>query len=736
MLTRHQWIALAIALSGTLACASLTWLQWNIIQMRREVEIEEQVHSRWDVVNVELKRAEDLQDTVAAFVEATNDVGREQFEMFAASLPPVNFRAISYAAYVPAAKRAEFERRLGTDNPPALRIWEHGPDGQPRAAAERDAYLPVTYIFPASGNRGAVGFDLLSESRREHAIRAAIRTGKTVRTDPLRLVQDPERWAFIVYKPVYARRGPSGAVAANPPELIGVVGAVYQFGALLEEAVKQRKTAKHQIALFDTSAPSFPVHVHYSEPTAYRRADLERPLTAVAAMPGARVVSAPAMQNELSAVFFADDASNAWWHQINVTIYATLVVGLLLTAALVRNHVRAHRLSLQLVKATEDGRIRKEEAERASVAKSRLLAYASHDLRQPLHAMELFVAHLKERPLEYETAKLVGNVDDCVQALGELLDALLDLSRLESGAIQPVLQATPVAELWKRLHDVFAETASVKNLELRFRPTPLWVMTDRRLLHRIMLNLVSNAVRYTSTGGVLVACRRAGNHARLQVWDTGRGIAAKDREEVFKEFVQLDSHDSHPTRGLGLGLSIVERTARLLGHRLGMRTVPGRGSCFSVDVPIAEPVAATAAAAETPALTERESFTGFTVLVVEDDLLARRALADLLRSWRCSVIEVSTAEEAQKALGEGCRPDLVACDYQLPNHANGIDVIARVRAILGSEIPAFIVTGDTSNDVTAAAEAAGLLLLQKPFKAARLRRVLDLLLRARHATRD
>jgi CheY-like chemotaxis protein len=350
--------------------------------------------------------------------------------------------------------------------------------------------------------------------------------------------------------------------------------------------------------------------------------------------------------------------------------------------------------------------------------------------------MELFVAHLKERPLEYGTAKIVGNVDDCVQALGELLDALLDLARLESGSIQPVLQATPVAELWKRLHGVFAEMASAKNLELRFHPTRLWVRTDPRLLHRIMLNLVSNAIRYTRTGGVLVACRRAGNHARLEVWDTGYGIAAEDLEEVFHEFVQLDNRDDHSKKGLGLGLSIVERTARLLDHRLRVRSVPGRGSCFSLNVPIADPAAATAPAAEAPIPSDRDGFAGSTVLVVEDDALARRALVDLLRSWRCFVREASTAEEAQQSLADGCRPDLIASDYRLSDRASGIDVIARIRATLGREVPAFIVSGDMGADVVAAAKAAGLLLLRKPVKAARLRRVLDLLLRSCRAIRD
>ena len=383
-------------------------------------------------------------------------------------------------------------------------------------------------------------------------------------------------------------------------------------------------------------------------------------------------------------------------------------------------------LERRVEEATAELRAKKEESEAATLAKSRVLAYASHDLRQPLHALELFVSHLRQLPLNYESARIVSNVDSCAQTLGVLLDGLLDLSRLDSGLIQPAPQAVPVSVLWERLHDAFAETAADKRLELRFRPSPLWLLTDVQLMNQILLNLVSNAIRYTRTGGVLIACRRAGKHARIQVWDTGVGISPEHQEEIFKEFVQLDNPERDRTKGLGLGLAIVERAARVLGHRLGMRSVPGRGSCFSLDVPIADAV--TFAPAKTPSTVDSFSFAGFTVLVVEDDSMARRALVDLLRSWDCVVVEAGTADDAQRLLAEGCRPDVIASDFQLPNRQSGIDLVGLARAILGTDVAAFIISGDTRAEVMVGAKAAGLPLLHKPVQAARLRRMLQLLL--------
>jgi signal transduction histidine kinase/CheY-like chemotaxis protein len=385
------------------------------------------------------------------------------------------------------------------------------------------------------------------------------------------------------------------------------------------------------------------------------------------------------------------------------------------------------QLERRVEQATAGLRAKKEESEAATLAKSRLLSYASHDLRQPLHALQLFVAHLTQLPLNYETARIVSDVEGSVGMLTELLDGLLDLSRLDSGLIQPTPQPVPVSALWQRVQGEFAEYAAAKQLELRFRASPLWIVTDIQLLHRILLNLVSNAIRYTSRGGVLVTCRRAGEHARLQVWDTGAGISPEHRPEIFKEFVQFENSQNDDSKGLGLGLAIVERSAQILGHRLRVRSTPGRGSCFSVDVPIADAVMLVTVPAEDPSVTDRFSFAAFIALVVEDDAPARRALVDLLRSWGCVVLEARTAEDAQQLLANGCRPDVIASDFRLPGGQNGIDLVRLARNALGYDVAAFVISGDTHSEVMVAATAAGLPLLHKPVQPARLRRLLHLL---------
>ena len=248
-------------------------------------------------------------------------------------------------------------------------------------------------------------------------------------------------------------------------------------------------------------------------------------------------------------------------------------------------------LEQRIATATQALREKKEEAETATRAKSRFLAAASHDLRQPMHALGLFVARLAQLPHDAPTTHLIGNLDASVQALQELLDGLLDVSRLEAQAVQVQLRPFPLADLFEQLRASLALTAQQKGLRLRVRPTQVWVLSDSALLHRVLLNLLSNALRYTQTGGVLLACRSGadGQHVRIEVWDSGIGIAPEHQSAVFKEFYQIGNSERDRNKGQGLGLSIVERSAQLLGYPLQMRSSLGRGTRFSLCVPVAPP---------------------------------------------------------------------------------------------------------------------------------------------------
>ncbi len=712
MLARHRWITATIALSGALASVSLAWLQWNIIDLQRELAVNEEIRSTWDAVRSEIERAEDLQDTVVAFFEATENVGREQFEAFAASLPPVNFQAISFAAYVPAAEREAFERSTGADTELASRIWEQGSEGRPSTAADRDAYLPVKYLYPAAGNQQALGFDLLSEPRRRRALLEAIRTGTTVRTDPIRLVQDPEHWAFLVFKPVYARSRHVAVFDASPPRPVGIVSAVYVFGSLLEAAVKHREISEQQIALFDSAEPSFPVFLHFPVSSAHDRRDLERPMKIVASLPGARSVSTVAMHHELSAVFFTQDSAATWWKEINATIFATLMFGLFLTAGLVWHHDRAYRLTVRLRKATEDGRLLKEEAEKASIAKSRVLAAASHDLRQPVQAAALFIDSLKHSQLDERQQRTVDYLDQSVSSVRDLLNGLLDISKLDAGAVSPRLETFGVHKLLAGIEREFASQALEKGLHIKvhYPRQDILVKSDPNLVVTILRNLVSNAVTYTQRGGILVGARRHADHVTLQVWDTGIGIHEDHLEPIDEEFYQIDNPHRDRSKGFGIGLAIARRAAALLDCRLTCVSRLGRGTRFEFVLPydhdgIVEAAPVVSAAADV--------LPGKRLVVVEDDILVAESLASWLEEGGGFVSRYVSAEEAladEGAVGADC----YISDYRLPGAMDGIEFLEAMRKRAGHDIVGIVVTGDTSPAFIERATRSGWRVLFKP----------------------
>jgi len=382
-------------------------------------------------------------------------------------------------------------------------------------------------------------------------------------------------------------------------------------------------------------------------------------------------------------------------------------------------------LEQRIATATLALREKKEEAEAANLSKSRFLAAASHDLRQPMHALGLFVARLGQLPHDAPTRDLVGSLEESVQALQTLLDALLDVSRLESGAVQVQLRPFALADLFEQLRDSLALSAQQKGLRLRVRPTPVWVLSDSALLHRIVLNLLGNALRYTATGSVLLACRPCfdAQHVRIEVWDSGIGIAPEHHLAVFNEFYQVGNSERDRNKGLGLGLSIVERSAQLLGYPLQMRSRVGAGTRFSLRVPLAPP----GQAHERRSALRPSRFDdvgGLRVLVIEDDPLVRDALLSLLASWRVDVAGADALAAALQLLKNGAVPDVIVADYRLPGGENGIEVIRQLRAEAGCLIPACLISGDTDATLLQAAQAASLSLLHKPVRPAKLRSLL------------
>lgn len=379
-------------------------------------------------------------------------------------------------------------------------------------------------------------------------------------------------------------------------------------------------------------------------------------------------------------------------------------------------------LEQRVALVTEALRIKKDEAEAATLAKSRFLSAASHDLRQPTHALGLFVARLGQLNLDGQSRQLVGHIDASVQAMQNLLDGLLDLSRLESGSIATHCGPVNVAEVFETLRSTLEPLALAKGLRLRVRTSSHWVQTDSVLFQRIVMNLAHNAIRYTDSGTVLLACRPAdgGKRVCVQVWDSGIGISPQHQAQIYTEFFQVGNTGRDRSLGLGLGLSIVERSARLLGHPLAMRSNLGCGTRFTMCMPAIEaPVARFALAPVGEA--SLFGLLGLRVLVVEDDPAACAAIESLLTGWGCIVCAVQSETQARSLMLNGALPQVIVSDYRLGQGTNGLRVIAALRILANYPIAACLMSGDADADLLHAAKVAGLTVLHKPVRPAKLR---------------
>jgi len=372
----------------------------------------------------------------------------------------------------------------------------------------------------------------------------------------------------------------------------------------------------------------------------------------------------------------------------------------------------------------------------ANLAKSRFLAAASHDLRQPLHALNLFVAQLRDESRPTLRDQLIARIDAAVSAMNELFEALLDMSRLDAGVLEPNLTEFPIERLLKRIETTFTGAAREKGLRLGIVSSSAWVRSDFILLERIVLNLVSNAVRYTPYGGVVIGCRPRGNRLRINVWDSGPGIPQDQQRHIFGEFYQLGGRQPDRGAGLGLGLSIVDRLGHLLGHPVELASRPGKGSCFSISVPLLAARSPTPEALEPPA-TVPDPARGRLIVVIDDDALVLDGMRGILLSWGCRVVTGAsdTAALAQLAQ-EGGQPDLIISDFQLANGRTGIEAIERLRGARDAAIPAFLISGDTAPERLREASASGYQLVHKPVPPMVLRTMLNRLLKAHDVARQ
>ncbi|NUB09674.1 PAS domain S-box protein [Azospirillum sp. Vi22] len=371
--------------------------------------------------------------------------------------------------------------------------------------------------------------------------------------------------------------------------------------------------------------------------------------------------------------------------------------------------------------AADEARREKTRAEKAERAKTQFLAAASHDLRQPVQSLYFFAQVLGDKLHGHPGHELVASMGHSLDALKLLLDGLLDVSRLDAGAVEPSVTECAVGPLLDRLAAEYGPQAEGQGLRLRVVPTSLWARTDPMLLERILRNLIENALRYTERGGVVVGCRRGNGVLRIEVADSGVGVPEELQQAVFEEFFQIGNQERDRAKGLGLGLAIVKRLAGLLGHTIALRSRPGRGSVFSVELPC---VRARAILRRNGPDRANDDGQGL-VVVIDDEAIVLLSLRTLLEQWGYEVVAAVSAEEAVDVLhGLGRLPDLIIADYRLREGRTGVEAIRDIHGVCGVRIPAVVLTGDTAPERITEIRGAGFRLVHKPITPHILRELL------------
>ena len=366
----------------------------------------------------------------------------------------------------------------------------------------------------------------------------------------------------------------------------------------------------------------------------------------------------------------------------------------------------------------------KEDADRANKAKSVFLASASHDLRQPLNAMQMYIAALKTKVNDEEVLKIIEDINSVSASTARLLNALLDVSELEVGAIKPRYEEFPINNIFTSIFQSFSPLAKDKGLQFRIVPSSIFVKSDPDLLERILGNFMSNAIRYTQSGSVMIGCRRRGNMVSIEVWDTGCGISDNQMSSIFEDFYQIENKERDRSKGLGLGLALAKRLSISLNHKIESKSWLGSGSSFSVLVEIGKE---NSSDNKLENITNIMDLSGVKVLLVEDDIDVLKSTKQLLESWGCIVSSGRDQDEIKNVIGSDgyLLPDIIVADNRLPGDASGIDVVKLVQKDLESLIPSVIVTGDVERGHVQSITDQGFPVLLKPIQPAKFRAILS-----------
>ena len=686
---------------------SMAWYFWE--RERREIEIvlqgefDARVRETVSLFRERMLAYEQALRATHGLFSTSEEVQRGDFQAFVANLRIQNhagLQGMGFALIVPPAEREKHIAAVRRQGFPAYNVQLPGDNGSSTSAL---------YFEPTGSSLlSTLGTDYFAEPSRRPAMEAARDSGGIAISNKVKL---PEEDAALVqagyrmYLPVYKNGKPHETIAERRANISGWIYAAFSMDGLMDNILGERTNITAEVydggeergddQLIDTYSDRVggesAVKLFYSsrqvEVGGYSWTVVVRSLpnftTAIAISKLQLVARLGAAVSVLLAIF---------------------------TWLLLRRRLRA-------LLAAESLRAARDYAEAASHAKSQFLAVASHDLRQPIQALSLFVATLQAMARKpslsgAEVGHIAGRLQTALNGLGRLLNGLFDLSRLDSGTVAINVRPVPVAGLLAELQTAFAGPADARGLRFKVvMPQGLWVDTDPLVMARVLSNLTANALRYTDSGRVLIGCRPRGQQAEFQVWDTGIGIAEHERARIFGEFYQVPHVARDREHGLGLGLAIVQRSVQLLGGEISVCSTPGKGSVFSVRLPRAT---ATPAVAQVLLAEPLASACG-SVLVLDDDPEVRDSMQRVLAEWGHEVLAAASLEEAVALAGaHAASITMILSDYRLSDATTGVQAIEAVKASMGRDVPATIITGDTSAEPLAHAARHGLRVLYKP----------------------
>ncbi|MDX2421821.1 MAG: ATP-binding protein [Amphritea sp.] len=397
------------------------------------------------------------------------------------------------------------------------------------------------------------------------------------------------------------------------------------------------------------------------------------------------------------------------------------------TLSVVNKELRKENTIRALIE--DEQRQAKFDADAANLGKTRFLAAASHDLLQPLNAARLFISALAQQKHTEETHQLVHNLDGSLKAAESLITTILDISKLDAGALEPNLSHFSINAMFDHLSAEFTALAEEKNLQFDFVKCCQTVHSDQQLLRRILQNFLSNAIRYTQQGKIMLGCRRVDHQLRIEVWDTGVGIPTDKLKEVFEEFHRINNPKHSQVDGLGLGLAITERIARMLKHPIDVRSWPNKGTVFSVTVPLGDKAKAVKPRPEKRGWIRSKGLEGIKVLVIDNEPKILEGMEALLQGWSCSVLTAISATKAKADIIEqDFVPDIILADYHLDETLTGVLALQSLAPLWDHPIPAVVITADRTEAVKEEVAASHAEILHKPIKPAALRAIISKLI--------